>query len=115
MEARLVELIGIAIGVIMSLVFEFAPIIRQKFEALTKAQKQMVIGVAAVIMSVLVFVGNCAGILVVLFPDIMLTCDVGGGWLMVRVVITIIGSAQATHITFNRLTHFVARKIRAAR
>ena len=103
MEEYLISFLGVALGVITSLIFEFAPVIKTWFDKLTSAKKQVVISAVLFGVSVVIFGGSCVGLLAVLLPPLAgLTCNVSGGFLVFRAFLTAAGSAQVFHVFVTR-------------
>lgn len=110
MEEYLTELIAAVLGGLMSGIFEFFPGVSTWYNAKTKGMKQLIIGAGALVISGIMFGVNCYFPLSQLFVDIKMTCDITGGFMMVRVVIAVVGGAQTIHITANKIIHMILGK-----
>lgn len=110
MEEYLTELFAAIIGGLMSGIFEFFPGVSAWYAAKTKGMKQLIIGACAVVIAVIMFGVNCYFPLSQIFVQLKVTCDITGGFMLVRVVVAIVGGAQTVHITINKLINILLAK-----
>jgi hypothetical protein len=107
MNQELIDLIAAAVGGLMSLFFEFFPLVKGWFEGLSKFQKQAVFGVVAVVVSAGAFGLSCAGVWAMIFPTLVIYCSFAGAIDMLMVAISVMGGAAATNITITKLLKLV--------
>lgn len=103
MNMELVDVVAAIAGAILSIVFEFFPVVSTWFAGLSKGMKQLVFGALAFLIAAVMFGLACANLLAQIFPQFAITCDIAGAWALLHVVIVVVGGAQLTHITINKL------------
>lgn len=84
-------LAGVA-GVILSIVAEFVP----AYQNLTDAAKRGVMAAAIILVAGAVYGLTCAAWLIVIFPDLTLTCDQAGLAVLIRAILFVLMGNQAT-------------------
>lgn len=110
MEDQLINLISAGAGVIIALAFEWFPGLSTWFNGLTKMTKKIVVAAVMFVIAAAIVGASCAGLLARFFPDIALTCDVPGIWIVVMAWISAVGAAQTVHTFVNKAIHAVRGK-----
>lgn len=85
------ETLSTTAGMVLSLVFSYAPVVRDKFEALSSTQKRAVMGICIIGVGLASFALGCAGL------TNYVTCDQPG---MVGVIRSVIDALVANQAMF---------------
>jgi hypothetical protein len=86
------ELLASVAGTIISLGFSYIPGLSTKFAALSAVVKSAIMAGLMVVVSVVIFVAGCNGLIVT-----GLECTTGGGWKLVSVILAAIIANQAAY------------------
>ena len=86
------ETLATTAGMVLSLVFSYAPVVRDKFETLSSPQKRAVMGICIIGVGLASFALGCAGL-----TDYV-TCDQTGIVGVVRSVVDALVANQATFL-----------------
>lgn len=84
-------------GILLAMVFEYFPVLNEKFNALPDNQQRLVVIGACVLVALGSFGLACAGFLNKLDPNAQLTCDEAGVLALVKSFVSILIASQATY------------------
>ena len=110
LDQEMIDLLAAAVGGVLSLVFEFFPVIKDWFAGLDKFQKQLVFGAIALVIAAVAFGLNCANVWAMIFPTIVLFCSATGAFSLLQIVVAVVGGAQVTNITVTKLIKMMTSK-----
>lgn len=89
-----VETLSLAAGALLSLLFSYIPGVKGWFESKDSTVKRLIMALALLVVSVLVFAAGCAGLQI---PGVQLECTTQGAWLLVQVFLLALIANQSTY------------------
>lgn len=96
------ELLTVILGAILSLCASYLPGFSTWYEALETIPKRQVMAAGLLLIGVVVFVVSCAGYASQI--GVTLTCDLAGGWIMVKAILSALSVNQATYLITRKPT-----------
>lgn len=91
------DLFAAVAGAIISILIDLIPKLNEWYAALSPTAKRGIMAVLMLLVGAAIYALSCAGILGSIAPNLQLTCDMEGLFLLVRAFLVAMGANQLTY------------------